>query len=661
LQPYTVEPTQEGERSVVLRRVGDIQYIMAIYHLPAAIHTDSASLDVLAQVLGASQTGRLYKALVDSKKAVSAGLSASGMHDPGFAFAYVVLKQDQSIEEAKQILLKTVETFASDPPTQEEVDRAKGRLSKTYELMMANSQSVGINLGGYVGVGDWRLLFLDRDDVKKVTVDDVSRVAKAYLKSSNRTLGEFIPTQNPDRAVIPAAPTVAERLKDFKAGEAIQQGETFDPTPKNIESRVIRAKLPNGMQLLMLPKKTRGGTVAAVMNMRFGSEKSLFGKSTAASMAGSLLMRGTKNKTKQQIQDATDRLKAQVSVSGGATGASASIRTFEPTFADSLRLVQELLREPSFPEAEFEQIRQQQLASIENARSEPSSLASLELSRHMNARFPRGDVRYTSTLDEEIENVKKVTLDEVKNFYSQFYGAGEGEIAIVGQFDPAEAQKLAIELFGGWKSPEKYQRISTTYTTVQPINRKVETPDKQNAYFLAAAPTKAKDEDPDYAALQIASYIFGGAPTSRIFERIRVKEGLSYGASASFSVPTKDDAGMFSATAIAAPQNTPKLEAIFNEEIAKALKEGFSADEVAKAKKAWLDNRAVSRAEDASIASLLLGRARWDRTVMWDEKLEAAVAALTPEQVSEAFRRHVDPAALSIVKGGDFKKAGVYQ
>jgi zinc protease len=222
-------------------------------------------------------------------------------------------------------------------------------------------------------------------------------------------------------------------------------------------------------------------------------------------------------------------------------------------------------------------------------------------------------------------------------------------------------QKLVGELFGDWKSPARYERLTNPYVAVQPINQKIETPDKQNAYFLAALHTKATDEDPDYAALQIAGYIFGGAPTSRIFQRIRVKEGLSYGASASFSVPTKDDCGSFSANAIAAPQNTPKAEAAFKEEIEKAIKEGFTAEEVEKAKKAWLDNRAVSRADDNSLANLLAGRARWDRTVIWDEKLEAAVASLTASQVNDAFRRHVDPSTLSIVKGGDFKKAGAYQ
>jgi zinc protease len=615
----------------------------------------------MAQVLGAPQTGRLYKALVDNKKAVGASMSAGGMHDPGVALAFAQLKPDQSIDDAQQTLLKTVEGLAAEPPTQEEVDRAKARILKNIELALTNTQSVGMMLGGYVGDGDWRSFYLSRDEVSKVTPADVARVAKIYLKSSNRTLGEFIPTTAPDRAEIPATPDPAERFKDYKGGATIQQGETFDPTPKNIEARVIRTKLPNGLKLVMFPKKTRGGTVVATVMVRFGDEKSLFGTSTAGTMAGALLMRGTKNKNRQQIQDETDRLKAQINVSGGVNFASANIRTLEANLADSLRFARELLREPSFPEAEFEQIRQQRIAGAESAKTEPNSLASLDLNRHLSARYPRGDLRYVSTIDEQIEDLKKVTLDEARKVYTQFYGAGEGEIAISGQFDPAQVQKLVAELFGDWKSASRYERIVNTYAKVEAINHKIETPDKQNALFIAGMPMKMTDEDADYAALDIAGLIFGGSPNSRLFQRIRVKDGLSYGANAGFSMPTKDDGGRLSASAIAAPQNMPKVEADFNDELAKALKDGFTADEVEKAKKAWLDERSVARAEEASIANLLMTRERWGRTLDWDAKLEAAVAALTPQQVSEAFKRHVDPSAISIVKGGDFKKAAVFQ
>jgi len=660
-QPYTVEPTQEGERSVTLRRIGNIQGIMAAYHIPAALHPDMAPLQVLTQVLGAPQTGRLYKALVDTKKAVAANMGTNDAHDPGTAMAFVQLKPDQSIDEAQQILLKTVEGFADDPPTQEEVDRAKARYQKNIDLALTNSQSVALMLGGYAGDGDWRTFYLMRDEIAKVTPADVTRVAKAYLKSSNRTLGEFIPTATPDRAEIPATPDDALRFKDYHGGATIQQGEAFDPTPKNIEARVIRATLPNGLKLVMFPKKTRGATVTALIDIRFGDEKSLFGHPYAGAIAGALLMRGTTTKNRQQIQDETDRLKAQINVTGGSGSTSASVRTMEANLADSLRFTRELMREPSFPEAEFQQQLQQRTAAAESGRTEPNQLASIDMDRHFNVLYPRGDPRYTSTIDERLEDLKKVTLDDVRQFYKQFYGAGEGEIVISGQFDPVATQKLVTELFGDWKSASHTERLRYAYAPVPAVNDKIETPDKQNALILFRMPMKMTDEDPDYPALAIAGMVFGGSSNSRLFERIRVKDGLSYGAGAGFGIRAKDDASDLSGNAIAAPQNMAKVEADFNDELARALKDGFTADEVEKAKKTWLDERSVARTEESSVASLLENRERWGRTLMWDAKLEAAVAALTPQQVNDAFKRHVDPAAITIVKAGDFKKSGTYQ
>ncbi len=397
------------------------------------------------------------------------------------------------------------------------------------------------------------------------------------------------------------------------------------------------------------------------MNVRFGDEKSLFGKSTAGEMAGAMLMRGTKAKNRQQIQDETDRLKAQISVSGNVDSVSANIRTVEANLADSMRFARELMREPSFPVTEFEQIRQQRIASTEVGKTEPNTLASLELSRYFNARYPRGDVRYVPTLDEQVEDLKNVTLDEAKQFYQKFYGAGEGEIVISGQFDPDQMKKLVTDLFGDWKSARPYQRIANSYAKLDSINRKIETPDKQNAIFLIGMPLKMNDDNPDAAALAIAGMVFGGSPNSRLFQRIRVKDGLSYGAGANFSMPSRDDSGRMTGYAIAAPQNVPRVEADFNEELTKALNDGFTADEVEKAKKTWLDERMQQRTEDGSIAGILSARERWGRTMQWDAKREAAVAALTPQQVNDAFKRYVDPSAISIVKGGDFKKAGAFQ
>jgi zinc protease len=662
LEPsYTVEPTQDGERSVTLRRVGDTQGLVALYHVPSGGHPDAAALEVLAGVLGDRPSGRLYKALVDNKKAVGASMGMEELHDPGFIAASANLKLDQSLEDATKILLKTVEGIPAEPPTKEEVERVKTRLLKNIELEMADSQSVALDLSEYYSQGDWRLMFLMRDRIGKITEADVLRVAKAYLKESNRTLATFIPTKAPDRAEIPATPDIAAALKDFKGTAVVAQGEAFDPSPSNIESRVQRSTLPGGIKMSLLPRKTRGGTVVANLTVRYGDEKSLFGKGAIASITGGTLMRGTKTKSRQQIQDEMDRLKAQISVSGGATSATASIETVEANLPGALRLALEILREPAFPDSEFETVKQQRIAAAEAGRSEPQSLAITEFQHRLNP-YPRGDARYVSTADEQIEDLKKVTLDDVKKFHQQFYGASVGEFAVSGQFNAAEVAKLANELFGNWKSPGSYSRLTSNYKKVDPAAKKIETPDKQNAFFITGETLKMTDEDPDYPAMVMANYMFGGSGLgTRLSRRIRDKEGLSYGVQSQFGAPTKDDGANFLAVAISAPQNTPKVEASFRDELAKTLKEGFTADEVASAKKAWIQERMMGRTEDGSLVGLLAGRQRFDRTLKFDEALEAKVAALTPEQINAAFRKYVDPAGLLFIEAGDFKKAGVLQ
>src|ERR1039458_9177447 len=506
---YTVEPTQDGERSITLRRVGDTQGVMAVYHVPAGSHPDAAALNVMAEVLGDRPSGRLYKALVDNKKAVGASMGMEELHDPGFLLASATLKLDQSLDEARQILLKTVEGLPAEAPNKEEVERAKTRLLKNIELEMNDSQSVALDLSEYYSMGDWRLMFLMRDRIQAVTEADVLRVAKAYLKESNRTLATFIPTKVPDRAEIPATPDVAEVLKNFKGTAVVAAGEAFDPSPSNIESRVVRSTLPGGVKMSLLSRKTRGGTVVASVTVRFGDEKSLMGKSSIAGIAGGLLMRGTKSKSRQQIQDEIDRLKAHVSVSGTATSATASIETIEANLPGALRLAAEILREPAFPDSEFDTVRAQRIAAAESSRSEPQPLAFTEFRRRL-VTYPRGDPRYVAIADEQIEDLKKVTLDEVRKFHQQFYGASVGEIAVSGQFTTSEIAKLAAELFGNWKSPGSYTRVTNTYQKTVAWDRNIETPDKQNSFFVAGQLVKLNDEDPDYAALVMADYMFGG-------------------------------------------------------------------------------------------------------------------------------------------------------
>jgi zinc protease len=651
---YTVEPTQDGERSVTLRRVGDTQYVAAVYHVPSGAHEEFSAIDIISQVLADTPSGRLHKALVEAKKASSIFGFGFQWREPTLAVFAAEVRIGSSLDTARDTLLETIEGVGTTPPTREEVERARAQLLKEIELNLNRSDLIGLTMSEFVGAGDWRLFFLHRDRVRKVTVEDVQKVAARYFKSSNRTLGLFIPTKGPERAEIPVTPDVAAMLKDYKGDPAIAAGEAFDPSPSNIESRTSRNATATGLTMALLPKKTRGGTVVAQLVLRYGDEKSLMNRTGVASLAASMLMRGTTKRTRQQIQDELDRLKARMNVFGGATQANAFIETTRESLPAVLRLLGDVLRDPAFAANEFEQLRQEQLAGIEQAKSQPPQVAMTAFNRHLGP-YPKGDVRYTRTPDEQIGDLNAATLPQVVQFYRDFYGASNGQLTVIGDFDQKEIIEIVNDVFGNWKSPRQFVRVPTSYTDAPPMNQSFPTPDKPNAFFVAGFNLKIRDDDVDYPALVIGNYMLGGGfLNSRLATRLRQKDGLSYGVGSGLNVSSLDQYGRFTATAIYAPQNVAKLEAAFKEEIDRMLKDGFTAAEVAAAKSGYLQSRQVSRAQDNELAGRLNNFLFLDRTLQWDAELEKKIDALTLDQINGAMRRHMDPKRITIVKAGDF-------
>jgi zinc protease len=561
------------------------------------------------------------------------------------------------MDDARKTMLAVIADVAKEPPSKEEVDRAKTRILKNIDLGFSDSERVGLFLSEYLAQGDWRLMFLERDRVKAVTPEDVKRVAAAYLKPSNQTIGEFIPEAKPDRAEVPAKTDVAAEVKDYKGEAAMAQGEAFEPSPANIDARTTRFTLPSGMKVVLLEKKTRGGVVHAQISLHFGTVATLKNKDVLGSLTASALMRGTANKNRQQIQDQIDQLKAQLNVGGSATGATASIETTKANLIPVLQLASEILQKPTIPESEFEEIRKEELAGLENAKNEPQALAPMELERTLKP-YPRGDVRNTLSFEDEIEDVTKAKVEDARAFHKEFYGANHGEVAIVGDFDPAEVKKTLTDLFGKFTNNAPYERVKMGFEKTPVANKTIETPDKQNAMFVAGERLNLADTDPNYPGLAFANYMLGGGfLNSRFATRIRVKDGLSYGVGSRVSASSHEPDGEFMVYAIAAPQNIAKVEIAFKEELARALKDGFTPSEVDNDKAGWLQSRQVNRSDDRALTGALASNEQNGRTFAFSEKLESTVRQMTPEQILAAFRATIDPERITIVKAGDFKKA----
>lgn len=658
---FTNEPVQDGEREINLRRNGSVQIITCAYHIADGSHPDSAALKVLTQILVDAPSGRLHKALVESGKASAINGSALQLYDPGVLLISATVPEGKSLEAARQVLLQELDAFASAPPALTEVEAARQSLLASTQLALSDSARAGIELSQWIAKGDWRLFFLDRDRLSKVTPADVQRVAATYLKASNRTIGLYHPTAQPNHTEIPQKTDVTSLLGEYKSGAsasaAVSSVEDFDPSVTNIESRVVRSSLPAGLKLALLSKKNRGESVNATLRLHFGTPRTLAGRNVVGILTASLLNRGTLNHTRQQFKEELDKLRARVSIAGDASLCNVTIATTRANLPAVLKLVSEALRSPAFLESELEQLKQEHLASIAASRTDPDTIAFVALNRHLN-RYPRGHLRYVSTPEERAADVQAVTLDEVKKFYGEFYGAGDGELSVVGDFDAAAVAALANEMFGDWKSRVPFVRVQEAVSKVPPVEQSFELPDKTNASLFAGATFKFRDDDSDYPALLLANYMFGGSGSlkSRLGDRLRQKEGLSYTVGSDLEVSQYDRRARLLIYAVGAPQHIPLLETALKEELERSLRDGFSDEELEAAKVSWLQARAVSRAQDKDLANKLALYLLLDRNLLWDQQLETKVRALTSESVNAAWRRHLASSPLSIFKAGTFNK-----
>jgi zinc protease len=655
---YTEEPVQDGERIVTLRRVGKAGCVGAVYHIPAGPHEDCAPLEVLMHALVSEPSGRLYQALVASKKANSVSADVSTWHDPGLAELIAHVDPQQSVDDVRAVMIGLLEELPAKPLSVVEVERAKREILNQRELLITRSNSVGRILSEWAAMGDWRLFFLHRDRLAAVTTADIERVAAKYLLSSNRTVGLYYPTAAPVRATIPPTPAVEAVVKNYQGKQKIAAGEAFEPTTENIEARTVRGQLPIGLKMALLPKKTRGQTVRVQLTVHYGSEEALKGHTSATQFVAPLMQRGTSHQNRQQIRDRLSALGAQLRASGLLGEANFSLEVERPHLAEALDLLCEVLREPSFPAAELDVLKSETRAGLTKGLTEPTALAFREMQRRLNP-YPATDVRYVPTIEESIARLDQVTATEVREIYQRQFGAESTDLAVVGDFDSVQVRELVQKRLGEWKAQVPYQRIPRPAQIDIPGGRQtILTPDKANALFAAGHSLAMSDSDQDFAALEIADFILGGSSlSSRLGDRIRQKEGLSYGVGSQFTADALDRSARFAIYAICNPINMERVDHDVGDELEKLLRMGIGRQELEDAKKAYLKETRVHRANDGYLATILAEELFNQRTFAYYAELERKIASLTAEQVTAAVRRHIVPQKLVIVHAGDFKKS----
>lgn len=654
---YTVEPAKDGERTVVLRRVGDIQVVGAAYHIPPGSHGDYAAAKALVNILGDEPSGRLYKGLVETELASNVYSLAYAFREPGLLMALCEVPPENSIEQVRSRLIELMEdSWAKEPITEAEVERAKQQILKARELEASDTDQIAVALSDWAAQGDWRLYFLFRDAVEKLEVADVQAVADQYMTRNNRTVGLFIPAEQSERIEIPQPPDLSDTLATYQGREAIGAGEAFDPDPMAIDSRIARGELVPGVQYAVLPKKTRGDAVAMMLTLRFGTPDSLQSRLGAAELLGLLMARGTEDLNYQQLQDEWTRLRADVSIATFPGLLQIRVKTKQEFLSEVVNLIGEVLRNPRLESSELEVIRRQIITGLQQNQTEPNALAPRDVRRRLSP-YGKDDVRYVMTIDEEIDMYEAVKVEELGELHERFLGAIAGEVSLVGNFEPEPVLDQIVDVLEGWQTDEPYVRIDRPANPDMPGGiSQIDTPDKSNALLYSGQQYALSDLSPEYASLVLGNYILGGgALSSRLGDRVRQQEGLSYGVRSGVSARPKDDRVDMTLYAITNPENKEKLIRVIREEVDRLIADGVTEDELEKAKQGYLQAARIGRTDDASLASQMISNLFNDRTMAEVERHEQQVRDATIGDVNAAIRKFIDPEKLVMTIAGDFK------
>jgi zinc protease len=653
---YTKDAARDGARELTVKRIGDKTLTAVLYPTSAGSHPDSAAIGVLGEILASSPNGRLHTSMVEGKKAVNVSNWTVALAEPSYIVFWAELSKTQSVDEAKKLMLDHIEGVKKRPITELELGRAKASLLNDVDKTINDPQRLGTELSESIAMGDWRLFFMNRDRIEKMTLADVQRAAENYFKETNRTFGRFLPIKESDRTVMPDTPDVTKMVANYAGQSAVAEGEAFDVSPANIEKRTTRVTLANGMKVALTPKKTRASTVNGHFDLEIGDEKTLFGQTAIADLTADMLMRGAGKMSRADITTRLDALKTKLEIGGKGGNVSVRFQTSRSKLPEVLTLIGEMLRKPTFPTTEFEQLRSENLTAIEGSRNEPQAIGSRMIETELN-QYKKGDIRHVGSFDDSITMYKAATLADAKRFHQTMYGANNGKMALVGDFDAAQVEAQLKDLFGNWTAKNKFVRLSEPKPTPKPNARQIETPEKANAFYLAALPIKLKDSDPDFATVKVLDEVIGGGTNSRLFNRLRQKDGVSYGAGSFMNASSFEPQGMLGFYAIYAPQNLDKIKLGIKEELERFVRDGLTATELDSAKKSLIEQRHSARAQDGGVAGGHVNNFKTDRTWVRSAELDAQIKAVTLEQVNAAIKKYVQPENYLHVYAGDFAGA----
>ena len=652
---YTVEPSQEGERSFTIRRNGDVTLLNKGYHIPAATHPDFVLLEVATNIMTDKPSGRLYEALVNSKLASSCYGIPYRLKEPSFMYFAVDAPANASTDSINKAMEACIAEIKVRPISEAETERAISRLRLQNEMGFKKSESIALWLTQFVALGDWKLLFYLRDRLELATAQEVNRVISEYWKKSNSTTGIFISEKTTERSIVPESPKEGTLTKHYKSTDFTMPESTFDASPEAILSNSKQGQLSGRAKYTLLAKPSRSESVSANLIIKIGNKEALMNKSLQINLCSKMLMKGSKNLSYTAIKDSLDKLKTRLSIYGDEQEIYVNINSDKKNITAALNLVNYIIRNPEFPGNELDNIKNEDMTMYETYKNDPSSLT-YQMMNSINNQYTLGDMRYKLSMQEKYDVTKAIQRNDLVNFHQDFMNYDSLSLSIVGDFDKEELVKTIGNNFNNYSSKYKYILPEYLPQKVLTGTQLTKTPDKKSASLLFRKNLDVTEYTSDYPALFMADFLFGGGfINSRLAKRLRQEEGMCYSVGTYLDIDYVGNESHHAIYASFNPDNKDRVVRAIHQELDSLVKYGISEKELLEAQSGIAQQSKLERNQEGFLSYHLALYSSISKSILWDSKFENDISQLNIEQVNLAIKKYLSLQGFAEVLAGDFE------
>ncbi|MFQ6096560.1 MAG: M16 family metallopeptidase [Armatimonadota bacterium] len=700
---HTAEQPQHGPHRLRVRKEGTTWYINIAFHAPRLVDRDTYALDVLDGIMSSGRTSRIYRSLVETQLATTAGCSNWTPRDPGLFELYATVRQGVDAEKVEKALLAEVEKAKTTLPSQDELKRVKNQVAAAYVFKNDSVTSQAFALGGNETIASWRYGETYVQNIRAVTPEQVQRAARKYLTEDNMTVGilepippkEGAPTgggraqrpnaraahhhaeyphqKDPDwgdwrwaerggctltrleRPTRPHDPTVAVRepLANALAPPLTAPAILRAPTVAQ-RLRPQRTVLDNGLSIVV-QENHANTTIALAGHLHAGGVFDPPDKPGLAGFVAALLSRGTKTRTMLQLAHATESVGASVSIGGGRPATvNFDARCLTKDFDVVLDVLSDELRNPSFPPEEIEKLRQRSLSALQQSLESTGARAERAFIR---AIFPEGHPYSMPTVEQQRKALESFTRDDIVRFYEKHYGPDTASICIVGDVDAHEAVAAVKRYFGDWRPTGRSREVNIPDAppTKGATRKVIPMMDKSQVDIIWGYWGGIKRTDPDFYRATVMSFILGGgALTSRLGARVRDEMGLAYAIWCYFR--TYQGRADFRVELGTNPKNVDKALQAAVAEIRRMRDEGATQEELQEALDYLCGSYPVRLETNAAVASELRLIEYYNLGLDYINRRNDIYRSVTLADVNEAAKKYLHPDDYVLVIAGPYEE-----